>query len=366
LAYREYPPRAFAGLFYLKKRVYALIMNIEKNIALNKHTTFHIGGPARYFTRVSNVKELKEAVLFAKENGVPFFTLGNGSNILVSDSGYEGLAIKMELKGISFDVRHNDFVRAISFAGELWDDLVKKTVEKNISGLENLSLIPSSVGASPVQNIGAYGVEVKDTLAWVEAFNSETLLTEVFSPVECGFGYRESFFKTPEGKKYIVTRVAFDLKKNGPIKTDYKDVQEYFSELKIKEPTQKDVRDAIVEIRTRKMPDLFLLGTAGSFFKNPVVSRDKAEEIKAKYPDAPIYFPAGNSVKIHAAYLLDKVCGLKGYREGNVGTWENQALVIVNHGNASAKEITEFALMMQNAVLEKIGVELEFEVQLIK
>lgn len=340
-------------------------MNIENDIALRHHTTFHIGGPARHFVRVKDNKELREAVGFAKEKELPFFILGNGSNILVSDEGYAGLVIKMEWKGISFEERHNGFTRAIGCAGESWDDFVAETVRKKLIGLENLSLIPSSVGAAPVQNIGAYGVEVKENIAWVETLNAETMKTEIFSPVECGFGYRESFFKTAEGKKYIITRVAFDLRKNGALKMEYKDVKEYFSENKIKDPSQKDMREAIVAIRTKKMPDLFLLGTAGSFFKNPLVLRDKAEEIKAKYPDAPVFFPFSDTVKVPAAYLLDKVCGLKNFKKGNVGTWENQALVIINHGGASSREVFEFAEFLRASVLEKIGVELEFEVQVI-
>jgi len=340
-------------------------MRIEENISLRELNTFRTGGSARYFVRVSNMPELKETVKFAKEKRIPFFILGRGANILVPDKGYFGLVIKMEMKGIVFEERHNGFTRAIAYAGEDLDRFISLTVEKGLAGLENLSLIPSSVGAAPVQNVNAYGREIKEVVAWVETLNSETMQTEIFSPVECEFDYRESFFKKPAGKKYIITRVAFDLKKNGKLNTDYKDVREYFARLGITEPKTSDVRNAIVEIRTKKLPDPEKDWTAGSYFKNLVLDDVVADEIIKRYPEISVYPAERGKKKLATAWILDHVCGLRGIQKGNVGTYKNQALVVVNNGNATTKEILAFVEMLKQSVKEKIGVDLETEVQVI-
>ncbi len=339
-------------------------MEMQENISMKDFTTFRTGGLARYFFHVQSVEELKEAVLFAREKNLPFFVLGGGSNILVSDEGYAGVVIKMEIGGVMFEEK-NDSVNITAGAGENWDAFVAATVERGIVGLENLSLIPGTVGATPVQNVGAYGREVKDIILEVEAFDTETGEIKKILREECRFGYRDSFFKTSEGKKYIITRVVFELTKNGELKTDYKDVQEYFLKNKITDAHVADVRNAIVAIRTAKLPDVREYGTAGSFFKNPILSNEFAYEVAQKYPDIPLY-PAGEGAKkISAGWLLDRVCGLKGETAGHVGTYKNQALVIVNHGGATTKEVIAFAELLQNTVKEKTGIILEFEVKII-
>ena len=340
-------------------------MRIEENIPLKELNTFRTGGCARYFARVSNISELKEALQFSKEKNLPFFVLGRGANLLISDQGYDGLVIKMEIKGVEFQEQKNGMTRVIGGAGEDWDNFVAQTVEKALVGLENLSLIPSSVGAAPVQNIGAYGREAKDTVAWAETFNSETNEVKIFSPEDCAFGYRESFFKTAMGKQYIVTRVAFDLEKNGALKTEYRDVKEYFLQHHISEPNVTDVRNAIVEIRTYKLPDIRKDFTAGSYFKNLVLPHEIADEIIKKYPDIAVYPAEGGKKKLATAWILDHICGFRGVQKGNVGTYKNQALVVVNNGNATTNEILDFAKMISTNVKEKIGVELEAEVQVI-
>lgn len=345
--------------------MYALGMEMLENVSMKDFTTFRTGGLARWFCHVRSVEDLKEAVVFAKEKKLPFFVLGGGSNLLVSDDGFPGVVIKMEIGGVTFEEKENDTVNVTAGAGENWDAFVAGTVSRGLVGLENLSLIPGSVGATPVQNVGAYGREVKDVILEVEAFDTETCEIKKFSPEECQFGYRDSFFKHPEGKKNIITRVTFALQKNAALKTDYKDVQEYFLKHNITTAHVSDVRDAIVAIRTAKLPDIREYGTAGSFFKNPIISRELAEEVHEKYPDIPLY-PAGpDTKKISAGWLLDRACGLKGAEEGNVGTYKNQALVIVNHGDATTKEVLEFAESLQGQVKNKTGITLEFEVQMI-
>jgi UDP-N-acetylmuramate dehydrogenase len=335
-------------------------MNIKENILLKNFTTFRTGGLARYFVRVKDIKELKTAVRFAKEKKLPFFVLGRGANVLISDEGFRGVVIKMEIGGMQFKNS-----RVVAGAGENWDSFVKKTIKHKLTGLENLSFIPGTVGASAVGNIGAYGVEVKDFIFFVEALDIETLRIKKFSNKKCAFGYRESFFKTKEGKNYIVTNVIFKFKKN-ILKTDYKDVQEYFSNKKIKNPTSKKLRDAIIAIRKQKLPDVLHVGTAGSFFKNPITSKQKAESLKKQYPEMGIYLQPNGKAKISAGFLLDKICGFRGYKKGNIGTWEKQALVVVNNGKGSTKEILEFTQMMKKTVKEKTGINLEGEVQMIK
>ncbi|MCK9351821.1 MAG: UDP-N-acetylmuramate dehydrogenase [Candidatus Paceibacterota bacterium] len=332
----------------------------EENISLKDFTTFRTGGAARYFVRVKNVEDLKSALRFANKNKLPFFILGRGANVLVSDDGFFGVVIKMEIGGIQFINN-----RVIAGSGEDWDPFVAATVEHGLIGLENLSLIPGTVGASACGNIGAYGVEAKDLIFSVEALNTETMRMKKFSNKACAFGYRESFFKKAEGKKYIITKVSFDLGKK-KLKTDYKDVQEYFERKKIMEPTSKDLRNAIIEIRRQKLPSAAEVGTAGSFFKNPVVSKRKAEALKKEFPELPIYMSGDGTAKLSAGYLLDKICGFKGYKKGNIGTWEKQALVIVNRGNSTTKEILQFAEEMKKTVKEKTGIELEREVQVIE
>ncbi len=338
-------------------------MIIQENILLKDFTTFRTGGPAKYFCRVQNIDELKEAVHFAREKNLPVFILGGGSNILVADQGFPGIVVKIEIEAREFLDRGAKTL-AIAGAGENWDDFVGETVPHNLSGLENLALIPGTVGAAPIQNIGAYGREAKDTIEWVEAFNIETLRTETLYNKECGFLYRDSIFKHPEGKKYIVTRVAFSLMKDGMPSIEYKDVKEELSRRNTRIPTIADVRNAVVAVRTAKLPNIKEVGTAGSFFKNPVIPQKILATLRDKFPKVPAY-SFGNDFKIPAGWLIDHACGLKGERRGNVGAWGNQALVVVNYGGATTKEILEFADDVQTQVREKTGIDLECEVQRI-
>ncbi|HEY4504036.1 MAG TPA: UDP-N-acetylmuramate dehydrogenase [Candidatus Paceibacterota bacterium] len=357
-------------------------MEIVENKSLKEFTTFRIGGLARFFCSVKNEKELLEALNFAKEKSVPFFILGGGSNILISDDGFSGLVIKMDIKGIDFTELVNDDgeldekkeinkhvnVRVTAKAGEDWDTLVAITVEKGLHGLENLSFIPGTVGAAPVQNIGAYGSEVKDTIDSVRVFDTEEHRFIDLSNFDCHFQYRNSIFKKSKNR-YIITSVVFILKKNGKVNIEYKDIKEYFASKNIKDPSScpsiSEVRQAIIDIRRKKLPDIKVVGTAGSFFKNPHITHAKAHELKEKYFEIPIYQVDDKYMKVSLAWIIDHICKYKGVTEGNVGTYKNQALVIVNNGNATSKEIISFADAIKKDVKEKIGVDIEEEVEYV-
>lgn len=339
-------------------------MTIKENVSLKDYTTFRIGGPARYFCVVTNEDELIEAIGFSKKNKLPIFVLGGGSNILVSDAGFPGLVIKMEMKGISY-AEEGDMVKVTAMAGENWDKFVEETVEKGLYGLENLSYIPGLVGGSPVQNIGAYGSEAKDTIESVHVLDVEKDEYKDFTNEECKFAYRYSMFKDAE-RRYIVLSVTFNLNKNGKLNTTYKDVQEYLAFKKIKNPTLKQIREAVIDIRTRKLPDVKKYGTAGSFFKNVIVSQSKAQELLKKYPEMILHAVNREKVKIPVAWILDHVCGFRGVKKGNVGTYQNQALVLINHGNATAQEIIALAQKMVDEVYKYTGIEILPEVEYVE
>ncbi len=338
-------------------------MIIEKKKSLKEYTTFKIGGPARFFCIVTNKDELIEAINFSKKSKLPFFILGKGSNILVSDDGFPGIAIKMEMKGITY-MEDGNTVKVTVASGEDWDTLVKETVEKGFYGLENLSYIPGTVGASPVQNIGAYGSEVKDMIETVHVL--DVLKDEYLdlSNEVCKFSYRNSIFKK-DPRRYVVLSVTFILNKKGKLNYEYKDLKEYFTYKKIKEPNLEQVRDAIIEIRKKKLPDLRDCGSAGSFFKNVIVSATKAKELTTKYPEMIVHPLNDKKVKIPVAWILDNLCGFRGVKKGNVGTYKNQALVIINLGNATSAEVIALAQKMVDGVYEKTGIEIEPEVEYV-
>lgn len=303
-------------------------MKIEKDISLAEFSTFKVGGCADYFCRVSSVDELKEAINFSKENSLPVFVLGGGSNILISDDGFKGLVIKMELKGVVFKDDN-----LIVSAGEIWDDIVRLSVEKELYGIENMSFIPGTIGAGVVGNIGAYGSEIKDVVEYVEVFDIENLKTINFKNSGCNFKYRDSMFKK---KNFIITKVCLKLSRDKKLNLSYRDIKEYFGS---KTPTIKEVRNAISEIRSKKFLNLNEYSTAGSYFKNPII----------------------NGNKIHLAKILDDL-GMKGLREGSVGVSPKQPLVIINYGGASAKEIKDFSDKITCKVFDKRKIKITPEI----
>ncbi len=336
-------------------------LQIQENIPLNAHTTLHIGGVARYFVEVTSVDAVYEAIEFAEERSLPILILGGGSNMLINDDGFSGLVIKNCITG--FEVLPEEGgVTIIGGSGEVFDEVVEKIVAMGYVGIENLSSIPGTLGATPVQNVGAYGVEIGDLVASVTAIHLESRELKIFSHDECMFAYRDSFFKSVEGKKYFITQVTLCLKKNNSIKISYADLQKFFSE---SEPSVQEVRDAVIKIRAGKFPDWRVLGTAGSFFKNPIITAVQYEELCGLYPELPHYAAQSGMVKIPLGYVLDRVCGLKGYRLGAVGLYEAQALVLVNYGNATAAEVKTFVEIISKKVFEKTKIKIEPEVNFI-
>lgn len=325
-------------------------------------TTFKIGGNAQFFCTVKNEEELVEALNFTKENDLPFFILGGGSNILISDKGLNCLVIKMEMKGIDFVENEDGNVEVKAQAGENWDKLVNLCVEKRLYGLENLSLIPGTVGATPVQNIGAYGAEIKDTIDEVRVYDTKTERFVDMRNIDCSFSYRSSLFKENH-ERYIIVSVTFILKKNGKVNFDYKDLKEYFLQKNITNPKLSEIRKAVISVRTYKFPDINIVGTAGSFFKNPIITRGQAHALKEKYPNIPLFPTEDERLKTSTAWIIDHICGYKGASVGNVGTYKNQALVIVNNGNATAEEVKVFAETIVSMVKEKTGIDIEREVE---
>ncbi|AKM83778.1 TPA: UDP-N-acetylenolpyruvoylglucosamine reductase [Candidatus Campbellbacteria bacterium] len=341
-------------------------MNIEENVLLADYTTFKIGGCARYFAVIKNEEDLKGAVIFAKQNQLPLYILGGGSNLLISDEGVDGLVLKIEIKGVTWDSES----QVIVGAGEVWDDLVQQTVDKNLYGLENLSYIPGTVGASVVQNIECYGAEVKDSVESVEVFNIETLEIEILTNKQCDFIYRHSIFKTEEGKKYIILRVNFVLKKEGTLNLDYKDVKNYLKENNLEEKNVSlgKMREILLFIRKNKLPDLKQFGTAGSFFKLPVVNSETLFALKKISPDMPHYkidIGCNTSLqgehKIPLGHLLEQF-GWKGYKDGEAGIFEKHSLIVINHGNATAKDVKNLVEKIAKDVKEKTGINIETEV----
>ncbi len=335
----------------------------QENISLSNYTTLKTGGVARYFTTVRTVEEVGAAVRFAEQNGLPPLILGGGSNLLVADAGYPGAVIKIEIVGCDYVVSDADDVFLTCGAGEALDEVVADTVRRGYWGLENLSAIPGTIGATPVQNVGAYGVEVKDVIERVEVYDTRTHTVKILSNADCCFSYRHSIFKTEEGASLVITKVTFRLSKLAKPKLEYEDLRQRFRA--DEGVALVDLRAAIIKIRDGKFPDWRVVGTAGSFFKNPVVLRAQGEALRAQHQQLPLYAVNDKQVKLSLGYILDKIGNLKGYRLGNVGLYEKQALVLINHGNATTDEIVAFVAIIKEKVKTETGIEIEEEVRLV-
>jgi len=334
-------------------------MTIQENVTLADYTTFKLGGQARFFAVVSSEEELIEVIAFCGEKNIPFFVLGGGSNLLISDHGYAGLVIKMEITGVNFD---GPMVECA--AGENWDDFVRKTIEHGLCGLENLSAIPGTVGAAPVQNIGAYGVEVQDFIYSVRAYDTRSREFVELGKKDCLFAYRDSLFKNQKGR-YIVTKVSFKLKSDGLVNLSYKDLDKYFAEKKMgRLPTPPEIREAVIAIRREKLPDWKTWGTAGSFFKNPVIPLQQYVDLKIRYPDLPGYPECdGGFIKVSLGWILDKVCELKGKCFDKVCVYEKQALVIAVKPGALAQDVRDLTRKIHDVVYDKTNIKIEAEVE---
>lgn len=351
-------------------------LKCERQKSLLGNNTMGFNIVAKKYYEINALKDIDELI----ENNVfddeKILILGGGSNILFKDEYFDGTIIHSNLKGISIDVDDDDIetqrlgdsetqglitVRCMS--GEIWKDFVDFTIKNKLYGLENLVDIPGSVGASPVQNIGAYGVEAKDSIEYVYTIDLTNGDRVIFKNEDCHFAYRDSIFKREENKKYFIVAVDFKLRRDGELKLDYGNVKDYLLKKNIVSPTLNDVADAIKNIRADKLPEVGVVGSVGSFFQNPIVDTDVFQKLKETYPDMPSY-PNENGVKIPAGWLIDKA-GWKGHKENHVGVWDKQALVLVHYGDGKPEEILHLMKKIQDSVKEKFDIEIKPEVNIV-
>ena len=335
-------------------------MDIQQNISLKSYNTFSIDIKARRFVNITSLNELKNIIRSEKL----FFVLSGGSNLLLTKD-IDKLVIHLNTKGIEVLQETNNDIFIKVQAGENWHEFVLWCIDHNYGGVENLSLIPGNVGTAPIQNIGAYGVELKDSMHNLEALEIDGLNAKTFTNKNCAFGYRNSIFKNELKGKYIITSVTFKLSKNThKLNSSYGAIQSELDKSNIKNPTIKDISNAVITIRQSKLPDPKEIGNSGSFFKNPIISTTDFKSLQKTYPDAPHYIVSKNEIKVPAGWLVEQ-CGFKGKRFGDAGVHKKQALVLVNYGNATGEEILTLSKKIQNAVFKKFKIKLEAEVNII-
>lgn len=337
-------------------------MQVLENISLKTLNTFGVEASAEYFVDIESENDLQDLFSDEKWRDCSRLVLGGGSNMLFTQN-FGGLVIHLKIQGLSAEIEGNDvYVRA--GAGIVWNDLVNYCVDNDYAGIENLSLIPGSVGASPVQNIGAYGVELQDIFHSCRAFEISTGKIKVFSKEDCAFSYRDSVFKSSFKGLYIITEVTFKLSKIFKPNVSYGAITEELAKRGINVPNIKQLSQVISHIRVSKLPDPTTIGNAGSFFKNPIIAESTFNRLKSQFADI-VHFPAGEGyVKVSAGWLIEQ-CDWKGKVVGNTGTWKNQALVLVNHGHATGNEIFQFSSSIIDSVNATYGILLEREVNII-
>ena len=337
-------------------------MEILNNFSLKNYNTFGIEAKASQFVAVHSIADLKKVLKQNKSQRK--FILGGGSNMLLTQD-IDALVIHVDLKGKKIIKEDDDFVWVESQAGENWHEFVLWTIDQNFGGLENMSLIPGNVGTTPVQNIGAYGTEIKDTFVSCEALKIENQEMKTFTKSDCHFGYRESVFKNEHKDQYIITSVVFKLSKhNHKINISYGDISAELTKNNIKYPTLKDVSDAVIAIRQSKLPDPKELGNSGSFFKNPILLKSDFEKIHQQFPEMKYYEVSESEVKVPAGWLIEQA-GFKGKRFGDAGIHKNQALVLVNYGKATGQEILNVSKKIQETIFQTFGIHIEAEVNVI-
>jgi len=335
-------------------------MKILENISLKPYNTFGIDVNAHRFVNITSIDELKEIL----KNEKDFFLLGGGSNLLLT-TDIQKTVVHINTKGIEVVRETNNHVYVKVHAGENWHQFVLWCIEHNYGGVENLSLIPGNVGTAPIQNIGAYGVELKDVMHSLKALEIESIITKNFSNKECEFGYRNSVFKNKLKGKYVITSVTFKLTKNThKLNSSYGAIQTELDKNKINKPTIKDISNAVITIRQSKLPDPEEIGNSGSFFKNPVISIRDFKRLQKKYPTIPHYVISDKEIKVPAGWLVEQ-SGFKGKRFGDAGVHKKQALVLVNYGEATGEEIWSLANKIQKTVLKTYNILLEAEVNVI-
>jgi UDP-N-acetylmuramate dehydrogenase len=340
------------------------MITVSEDISLKPYNTFGLDVKARYFTEVKSNRDLQELLKNNIYKNAIRLIIGGGSNILMV-SDFNGLIIKNSIKGIKLITETDQHIYVNAGAGEVWHEFVQHCIEQNWAGLENLSLIPGCVGASPMQNIGAYGVEIKDVFDSLEAIDAQTGEYRKFSKEECEFGYRESVFKRKLKDKYIITSVTFKLSKTPNINTNYGAINDELKKMGVSNAGIREVSQAVINIRQSKLPDPKVTGNAGSFFKNPEVSAAKHNSLKHQFEHLVAYPLENGNYKLAAGWLIEQ-CGLKGIELQGAAVHDKQALVLVNKGYASGKSIYELSAHVLNTVKEKFGVELEREVNIIE
>lgn len=339
-------------------------MEFLEDVSLKAYNTFGIDQKCSWFCELKHENELHEVRKFLQEYPMEVLIIGGGSNLLLTHD-FQGLVVKNSLKGIKIEIEKNDKVYVKAMAGEVWHQFVMWTIEHDLAGLENLSLIPGCVGAAPMQNIGAYGVELKDSFFELEAIHLLTGEKHKFTNAECKFGYRESIFKNEVKGQYIITSVTFKLNKVADFKTTYGAIQQELEQMGVEELNIKAISQAVINIRSSKLPDPAKIGNAGSFFKNPVVEQELADKVKAEYPEAPVYPAADGKAKLAAGWLIEKA-GWKGKTfDERYGVHKLQALVLVNYGGAKGGEVWQLSEDILKDIKSKFGVELEREVNIL-
>lgn len=339
------------------------MMEIQENVSLRPYNTFGFEAKARYFVAITSSEQLQQLLRDPRWLATPKWILGGGSNVLLTQD-MDALVIRIEIKGIEVADEEEDYLLLRVGAGENWHAFVLHCVEKGYGGVENLSLIPGTVGAAPMQNIGAYGVEIKDIFADLEAVETATGALRTFDAAACAFGYRESVFKTSLKDKYIITSVTFRLRKNPVYNVSYGDIQKTLDEMGVPEHSVRAISEAVIKIRQSKLPDPAQIGNAGSFFKNPEIPKAQFEALRAKFPTLPGYPVADEKVKVPAGWLIEQA-GWKGHRAGAVGVHDRQALVLVHHGGGMGQQVKELAAKVQASVAEKFGIRLTAEVNFV-
>ena len=338
-------------------------MKIQHNISLKPYNSFGVEAFADVFIEANSVAQLKEILGNEELNSLPRLIVGGGSNMLFC-ADFKGLVIKTDFQGIHVTEKGDDIFVKVG-AGVVWNDLVGFCVGKGFGGIENLTLIPGSAGAAPIQNIGAYGVEVKDVFHELTAFEFETGEIKIFNKLDCKFGYRQSFFKEEGKGKFLITDITLKLTKNPSLNTSYGAINNELEARGITNPTIADISKVVGDIRQSKLPDPTTIGNAGSFFKNPVLDNGIVNPVKAKFPDLVTYPMGPDHTKIAAGWLIEN-CGWKGKIVGNTGTWKNQALVLVNNGGATGQEVFDLSEKIIQSVKDKFGIPLEREVNIIR
>jgi UDP-N-acetylmuramate dehydrogenase len=337
-------------------------MQVQKDIPLKSYNTFGIAAKARFFCEINSEQDLVEALQF--DEFEERFVLSGGSNMLITND-IDALVLHINLKGIETIEETNEDITLKVMAGENWHQMVLWTLEQNYGGLENMSLIPGNTGTAPIQNIGAYGVELKDVIVSCEAMDVKTQKIKTFTKQECQFGYRDSYFKNEGKGSYIITSVTFKLtKENHKLNTSYGAIEAKLNEMGIQKPTIQDISKAVIAIRQSKLPNPDVLGNSGSFFKNPVISKEQFEVFSKKHPEAPFYELENGNFKIPAGWLIES-CGFKGKRFGDAGVHEKQALVLVNYGKASGKDIMDLAHRIMDKVSTSFHIDIYPEVNII-